>query len=103
MGMGDEDRPLSAVEIAMARMKARDREHGEEVVVLTDEQKAQIADARSMHASKVAQLEILHASKGAVLDPDERGRLEAEYRDELRRLGEDLERRIDKIRRAGRD
>jgi hypothetical protein len=33
-------------------------------------------------------------------DPAERDRLDAEYRDELRRLNDDLERKVARIRRA---
>ena len=87
----------------MARMQARDREAGEEISALTDAQKAEIAEARSVHAAKVAQLEILHRSGAAGADPEAVARLDTEYRDELRRLGDDLERRLDRIRRAGRD
>jgi hypothetical protein len=48
---------------------------------------------------KVAELEILHRSKMAgMYDPNERVQAEAEYRHELVRLNEDLERKIGKIR-----
>jgi len=52
-----------------------------------------------VHAAKVAEVQILQRSKlSAVFDPADRERIEAEYRDELRRLGDDLERKIAKIR-----
>ena len=95
----EDDRPRSAVEIAMARLKQRDADSGVADRTTTDEQKAAIAEARNMHAAKVAELQILQRSKlSAVFDPADRERIEAEYRDELRRLGDDLERKIAKIR-----
>ena len=95
----EDDRPRSAVEIAMARLKQRDADSGVADRTTTDEQKAAIAEARNMHAAKVAELQILQRSKlSAVFDPADRDRIDAEYRDELRRLGDDLERKIAKIR-----
>jgi hypothetical protein len=50
----------------------------------------------------LAELEILHRSKTAVMfDPAERAQAEDEYRRELARLNDDLERKIGKIRRTG--
>jgi hypothetical protein len=71
---------------------------------MTSDQKAAIAEARSVHAAKTAEIQILQRSKlSAVFDPADRERLEAEYRDELRRLSDDLDRKIDRIRRAAED
>jgi len=99
-----DERPKSSYEIAMDRLKKRDAESGIEERPTTGEQKAAIAEARSLHAAKTAELEILHRSKMAsVFDPPERERLDAEYRDELRRLKDDLERKVDRIRRAAGD
>lgn len=95
----NDDKPKSAVELAMERMRKRDADSGVEERPPTDEQKAAIADARSLHASKVAELEILHRSKMAGLfDPAERAVLEEGYHRDLTRLHEDLERKIGKIR-----
>jgi len=70
----------------------------------TDEQKAAIAEARNVHAARVAELQILQRSKTAgVFDPEIAERLDAEYRGELRRLGDDLERKITRIRGASED
>jgi hypothetical protein len=98
----DDDRPKSAVELAMERMRRKDADSGVVDRPPTDEQKAAIADARSFHSSKLAELEILHRSKTAVMfDPAERAQAEDEYRRELARLNDDLERKIGKIRRTG--
>ena len=102
--MTESDKPRSALEIAMERLKKRDAESGVVDTPPTDEQKAAIAEARSVHAAKVAELEILQRSKvAAVLEPADRVRIELEYRDELRRLHDDLDRKVARIRRAGRD
>ena len=95
----DDDRPKSAVELAMERMRRKDTDSGVVDSPPTDEQKAAIAEARSLHASKVAELEILHRSKRAsLMDPAERSQSEESYRHDLTRLHDDLERKIAKIR-----
>lgn len=83
----------------MERMKQRDADNGVADVPPTEAQKTAIAEARNVHAAKVAELEILQRSKmAAVFDPADRQRLEDEYRSELRRLHDDLERKVGKIR-----
>lgn len=97
--MSTDDRPKSAVELAMERMRQKDAERGLAEPPPTEEQKAAIAEARSVHASKVAELEILHRSKiSGVFEPAERAVLEEAYRRDVSRLHEDLERKIGKIR-----
>ena len=97
--MSTDDTPKSAVELAMERMRRKDADNGVADRPTTHEQKAAIAEARNLHASKVAELEILHRSKSAVLiDPAERAQVEESYRRDLARLHDDLERKIGKIR-----
>jgi hypothetical protein len=94
-----DDRPKSAVELAMERLRQKDADSGVVERPPTEEQKAAIADARSLHASKLAELEILHRSTMAgVFDPAARVQAEADYRREIGRINEDLERKIGKIR-----
>jgi hypothetical protein len=100
--MVEEDKPKSALELAMERLRKRDADSGVVERAVTDEQKAAIAEARSVHGSKAAELEILHHSKMmALFEPAERARVEGDYRRELQRLNEDLERKIEKIRAKG--
>jgi hypothetical protein len=100
--MVQEDKPKSALELAMERLRQKDLDSGVVERHPTDEQKAAIAEARSVHASKVAELEILQRSKmRTVFDPAERERVEGDYRRELQRLNDDLERKVDKIRAKG--
>ena len=100
--MTTDDTPKSAVELAMERLRRKDADSGVAERPTTDEQKAQIAEARNLHASKVAELEILHRSKiSGLFDPAERGQAEDAYRRDLARLHDDLERKVGKLRRAG--
>src|SRR5689334_8616094 len=94
-----DDRPKSALELAMERLRQKDADTGVIGQPPSDEQKSAIAEARSLHASKVAELEILHRSKMAgMFDPNERIQADTDYRRELVRLHDDLERKIGKIR-----
>ena len=86
----------------MERLRKKDADSGVAERPTTDEQKALIAEARNLHASKVAELEILQRSKIAGrLDPADRDQVEDSYRRDLARLHDDLERKIAKVRRAG--
>jgi hypothetical protein len=100
--MSTDDKPKSAVELAMERLRRKDADSGIAEQSTTGEQKAMIAEARNIHASKVAELEILHRSKMAgVIDPADRGQVEEAYRRDLTRLHDDLERKITKLRSRG--
>jgi hypothetical protein len=96
----NDDKPKTAVELAMERMRKKDADNGVAAQhPPTEEQKAAIAEARSLHASKVAELEILQRSKMAGLfDPSERAQAEEAYRRDLARLHDELDRKIGKIR-----
>jgi hypothetical protein len=100
--MSTDDTPKSAVELAMERLRKKDADSGIAERPTSDEQKALIAEARNLHASRVAELEILQRSKMAGLfDPADRGQAEEAYRRDLARLHDDLERKIAKVRRSG--
>ncbi len=86
----------------MERLRKRDADSGVVERAVTDEQKTAIAEARSVHASKVAELEIMHRSKMAgIFDPEARARAEDDYRRELQRLNDNLERTVQKMRAKG--
>ena len=58
--MSEEDKPKTAVEIAMEKL----RERGDSPVKsLTDDQKAEIADIRSRYRAKIAEIEIKQEDK----------------------------------------
>ncbi len=64
--------PKSAYELAMERLKKKDADAGVVEHKLTDAQKAAIAEARSMHEARVAEVQILHRSKQlSAVDPQE--------------------------------
>lgn len=92
--------PKSALEIAMERLKKQDADAGVVEHKLTDEQKAAIAEARSVHEARVAELQILHRSKQlTAVDPVEIEKIEQEYRRDLERLASDRDSKIRKIRK----
>lgn len=97
--MSSEEKPKSALELAMERLRKRDAESGAVDRPPTEEQKAAIAEARSVHAAKLAELEILHRSKLlGMFDPAARAQAEDDYRREVLRLNEQCERKVRKIR-----
>jgi hypothetical protein len=98
----DDDAPKSAYEIAMARLKEKDREEGIEERPLTDEQRAEISEARKQYEARIAEREILHqASMRKTADPAERETLEQQYRRDRDRYASDRDAKIRKIRGEG--
>jgi hypothetical protein len=95
----DEGAPKSAFELAMERLRKKDADEGVVEKALTEEQKAEIAEVRTVYSAKVAQEDILHKSKLATTwDPDERMKLEEGHRRDLQRLNDERDRKIEKIR-----
>jgi hypothetical protein len=95
-----DDAPKSAVELAMERLRRKDADAGKAERPLTDEQKADIGEIRRVYAAKVAQSEILHKSRLATTwDPQERTKLEEEYRRDLQRASDERDRKIEDVRR----
>jgi hypothetical protein len=93
------DAPKSALELAMERLKKKDADAGIEHKPLTDEQRAAIAEARSLFEARVAERRIMHQSQTAALfDPQElEGRREELLRD-LAQLESERDAKIRKIR-----
>jgi hypothetical protein len=99
--MSDDDAPKSAFELAMARLKAKDREAGVEDRPVTDAQREKIAEARRVAEARLAEREILHQSKlRSVFEPEAREVLEDEYRRDRERIISDRDQKIDLIRSA---
>jgi hypothetical protein len=93
------DAPKSAFELAMERLRRKDREEGVVERPLTDEQKAAIADVRKVHEAKVAEREILQ--RDALLkasSQEEIARLHEELAQDVERLARDRDRKIAEIR-----
>jgi hypothetical protein len=94
-----DEAPKSAYELAMERLRRKDREEGVDDRPLTAEQRQAIAEARQVAEAKLAEREILHQSavKG-VMDPESREKLEEEYRRDRDRITNDRDRKIATIR-----
>jgi hypothetical protein len=94
-----ERKPKSALEIAMAKLDAADREAGVVERPLSDRQKQEIADVRQVFAARIAEREILlHDSLRKTFDPDARAKLEEEFQIDRRRHESDRDREIERIR-----
>ena len=93
------DAPKTAYELAMERLRQKDREAGVDERPLTEAQKAAIAEVRTFHEAKVAEREILHqhALRNA-RSRDEVEKLEAELAQDRQRLASDRERKIAEIK-----
>ena len=98
--MSDEEAPKSAYELALERLRRKDREAGVEERPLTDEQRARIADVRRVYEARLAEREILHQGELRRLrEPEERDKLEEQYRRERERLVSERDRKLDEVRR----
>lgn len=96
-----DDAPKSAYELAMERLKKKDREEGVEDRPVSDEQKAAVAEIRKVYEAKLAEREILHQSglrKAA--DPEAFAKLEEEYQRDRERLVSERDRKIEGARRG---
>ncbi len=99
-----DDAPKSAYEIALEKLKRRDRERGESApAALTDGQKKSIAELRKLYEARLAEREILHRSERVKLLSHPEGaekleKLEEEYVKDRRRIEEQLDRAIEAAR-----
>jgi hypothetical protein len=99
-----DDRPLkSAYELAMERLRRKDREEGvEDLKPLSDAQKERISELRRGAEAKLAEMEILHrkdlAAAGA--DPEKTREREEKYRTDRARVASRLATEIAKIRQG---
>ncbi len=91
--------PKSSFELAMEKLKKKDVEAGVEAQVLTDAQRAAIAEAKNVYEARVAERRILYQSAVlAVFDPAELAERESELRRDLERFASDRDAKIKKIR-----
>lgn len=98
------DAPLkSAFELAMERLKAKDRDEGvSEEKPLTALQKDRIAELRRDATAKLAELEILHRKNLAAAggDPVSIAKVEENYATDRGRVESRLESAVAKVRRG---
>ena len=96
-----DEAPKSAYELAMERLRKKDREEGVEDRPLTDEQREAIAEARRVAEARAAEREILHQSAlRRTPDPEAVAQLEEEYRRDRERIASDRDEKIARIRRG---
>jgi hypothetical protein len=99
--MPDDDAPKTAYELAMARLRAKDKEAGVDDRPLSDAQKAAIAEAREVHRAKIAEREILHqAALRQAKTHEEVEQLNEHLRRDTERLASDRDRKIAEIRKG---
>src|SRR5262247_122114 len=97
--MSQEGAPKSAYELAMERLRKKDEAAGIVQAPLTDEQKAAIAEIRSLYGARLAQADLQHQDRlRATFDPAVREALETEYRHERERLSAEMDAKIEKAR-----
>jgi hypothetical protein len=96
-----DEAPKSAFELAMERLKKKDREDGVEERPITPKQRSAIAEARKVCEAKLAEREILyHAARRRTDDPEALVKLEDEYRRDRERLASDRDRKVAEVRKA---
>ncbi|MBI1846839.1 MAG: hypothetical protein HYR86_07690 [Candidatus Rokubacteria bacterium] len=94
-----DDAPLSAYELAMARLRQKDKEDKVDARPLTDAQKAAIAEAREVYTARSAEREILHqAALRKATTHEEVEALDEKLRRDMGRLANDRDRKIAEIR-----
>jgi hypothetical protein len=99
--MSDDDAPKSAYELAMARLRQKDKDAGIEEKPVSEEQKARIAEVRRTYEAKLAEREILHnGNRLKVRDAGEMEALEEEYRRDRERVTAERDRKIEDIRKG---
>lgn len=83
----------------MERLRQKDAEAGVTARVLTDEERAAIAEIRNFYEAKLAEQQVLHESRVRQLaDPAARDTLDSEWRVDRERLVAERDRKIEKIR-----
>jgi len=95
-----DDAPKSAYELAMERLRRKDKEEGVEERSLTDAQKAAITEARQVYEAKIAEREILHqAALRSARTHEEVERLNDELRRDRDRFASDRDRKVAEARK----
>ncbi len=94
--MPEDDEPKSAVELAMEKLRARG-DFAE--TSLTDAQKAEIADIRSLYKSKIAEHEIHEAAKmNQATTLEDLEAMKEALAKEKERLSHEMEDKVKKVR-----
>jgi aminoglycoside phosphotransferase len=98
-----DDEPKTAYELILERLKKKDHDEGVEERPLSDEQRARIAELRSVAKAKLAEREIFfNQSRRKAADPEALAALEEQYRRERERIQSEQDRKIELVRSEGR-
>jgi len=96
-----DEAPKSAVELAMERLRRKDKDEGVTATALSDRQRADIAEVRNFYDSKLAEREVLHQSTmRRTMDPEAGALIEEEYRRDRDRLSSERDGKVERIRRG---
>jgi hypothetical protein len=99
--MADDNALKSSYELAMERLRKRDKEDGVERRPVTDAQKAALAEIRNFYEAKLAEVEVLHQGRlRTTFDPAERATREEEYRRDRERLTAERDSKIERARQS---
>jgi hypothetical protein len=89
----------SSLDLAMERLRRQDAEAGVETKLVTEAQKAAIAEVRNFYDAKLAQQDVMHRSAlMRTFDPAEQAVIDDAYRRERERLTSERDAKIEKIR-----
>ena len=95
------EKPKTAFELAMERLRAEDGEAGVKETPLTPKQKDAIAEARRIASARLAEREILFRdSMKKTPEAELREKAESDYQTDRQRIHDDCERAIEEIRRG---
>lgn len=101
--MSDDGAPKSAYELAMQRLRKKDRDAGVEERLLSSEQRAEIADVRRVYDARLAEREILYQSERRRAEtPEALEQLEQNYRRDRERLARERDAKVETIRSSSR-
>jgi hypothetical protein len=98
--MADKDKASgmkSAYELALERLERQGIERPREES-LSEEKRSQIAEVRRQAEAKLAELEILHKDRLKTANPATRQEDEDDYLRERRRIEEDRDRKVERLR-----
>lgn len=99
--MAGDDAPKSAYEIALERLKKKDKEEGVAERTITDAQRAKIQDLRQVYEARLAEREILYQSaRRKAPDLEALDALEREYRADRERIASERDRKIEEARKG---
>lgn len=86
----------------MERLRKKDADAGIEYHAVSDEQKAALAEVRSMYDAQLAQVQVMHeAAMRRSVDPAERAELEVNHQRDRDRIISARDAKLEQLRRSG--